>query len=89
MLIALALIWLRGPHPSGRLYLAAALGFAIYGAFFAAVLARPLFAGRLYDDNGYPPFRPPFGPAHWRFDANVTAFSILSTVLILGTLAIS
>ena len=62
MLIALALIWLRGPHPSGRLYLAAALGFAIYGAFFAAVLARPLFAGRLYDDNGYPPFRPPLGP---------------------------
>ena len=28
MLIALALIWLAGPHPSGRLYLAAALGFA-------------------------------------------------------------
>jgi hypothetical protein len=88
MLIALALIWLRGPHASGRLYLAAALGFAIYGAFFAAVLARPLFAGRLYDENGYPPFRPPFGPSHWRFDANVTAFSILSALLIIGTLAI-
>jgi hypothetical protein len=88
MLIALALIWLRGPNPSGRLYLAAALGFAIYGAFFVAVLARPIFAGKLYDDNGYPPFRPPLGPAHWRFDANVTAFTILSTVLIIGTLAI-
>jgi hypothetical protein len=88
MLIALALIWASGPLPSARLYLAAALGFAIYGAFFATVLARAVFGGALYDSNGYPPFRPPFAPATWRFDANVTAFTVFSTLLIVGTLAI-
>jgi hypothetical protein len=47
-----------------------------------------VFSGKLYDDNGYQPFRPPLGPQHWRWDANVTAFTILSIVLIIGTLAI-
>jgi hypothetical protein len=88
MLIALGLIWARGPLPGGRLYLAAALGFAIYGAFFVSVLARAVFGGALYDSNGYQPFRPPFGPASWRWDANVTAFTIFSVLLIAGTLAI-
>ena len=41
MLIALGLIWLKGPHPTGRLYLAAALGFAIYGRS-----SRPCWRGR-------------------------------------------
>ena len=37
-----------------------------------------MFGGALYDDNGYLPFKPPFGSAqHWRWDVNVTAFTIL------------
>src|ERR1700694_6149178 len=58
-LIALALIWLKGPLPKERLYLAAALSLAVYGAFFVGVFARPVFGGTLYDDNGYAPFKPP------------------------------
>src|SRR4051794_40348587 len=61
-LIALGLIWADAPLATERLYLAAALAFAIYGAFFATVFARPVFSGSLYDDNGYKPFQPPVGP---------------------------
>ena len=86
-LVALYLIWVDGPQPLERLYLAAALSVAIYGAFFAAVLTRPMFGGALYDDNGYLPFRPPVGPGHWRWDVNVTAFTVLSTVALGGILA--
>ena len=45
-----------------RLYLAGLLGVAMYGAFFAALLARPVYGGLLYDDNGYLPFKAPVGP---------------------------
>jgi hypothetical protein len=86
-LVALYLIWSDGPAPLERLYLAAALSVAIYGAFFAAVYARPVFGGALYDDNGYLPFKPPVGPPHWRWDVNVTAFTILSTIALAGILA--
>jgi hypothetical protein len=86
-LVALYLIWTDGPQPLERLYLAAALSVAIYGAFFAAVLARPMFGGALYDDNGYLPFQPPVGPRTWRWDVNVTAFTILSTIALAGILA--
>jgi hypothetical protein len=87
-LIALALIWMNGPNQTERLYLAAALAFVVYAAFFVAVFARPVFGGTLYDTNGYLPFQPPLGPKHWRWDVNVTAFTILSTVLVAGALAI-
>ena len=86
-LVALYLIWIDGPNPLERLYLAAALSAAIYGAFFAAVIARPVFGGALFDENGYPPFRPPIGPAGWRWDVNVTAFSVLSSIMLVGVLA--
>lgn len=83
--IALLLIWAKGAFATERLYLAAALAFAIYGAFFATVFARPVFSGSLCDENGYKPFQPPVGPRHWRWDVNVTAFTILTTMLVLGT----
>jgi hypothetical protein len=86
--IALVLIWWPGPLPTARLYLAGALAVAVYGAFFVAALARPLFSGRLYDDNGYLPFRPPVGSASWRWDINVTAFTALSAILVVGLLAV-
>src|SRR5437588_4587519 len=47
-LISLALIWSQGPLSKERLYLAAALAFAVYGGFFVAVFARRLFSGGLY-----------------------------------------
>jgi hypothetical protein len=87
-LIALYLIWSDGPNPIERLYLAAAISAAIYGAFFAAVVARPLFGGALYDDNGYLPFQPPMGPKAWRWDVNVTAFAVLAAIWGAGVAAV-
>lgn len=85
-LIALGLIWWSGPLPTERLYLAAALAFVVYAAFFAATLARPIFGGKLYDENGYLPFKAPVGRAEW--DVNVTAFTVMSLILIAGFVAI-
>jgi len=87
-LVALYLIWTDGSSPLEHLYLAAALSGAIYGAFFITVFARPIFGGALYDDNGYLPFRPPFGPQGWRWDVNVTAFTILSSIALAGIAAV-
>jgi len=87
-LIALGLIWVAGPVETERLYLAGALGIAMYGGFFAAMAARPAYGGVLYDENGYPPFKPPVGPAAWRWDVNVTVFTIMTGLLVLGLLAI-
>ena len=82
--IALCLIWLKRPLPKERLLLAGALGAVVYAAFFATLFARRIFGGALYDQNGYPPFRSPVGP--WLWDANVTAFSVLLTILVVGIL---
>ncbi len=87
-LIALYLIWSGGPLAVQRLYLAAALSIAVYGGFFAAVFARPLYKGALFDQNGYPPFKPPFGPDHWRWDVNVTVFVVLTALLLAALLAL-
>jgi hypothetical protein len=87
-IIALGLIWIGGPMQTERLYLATALAAAVFSGFFIALLARPLYAGTLYDENGYQPFRPPVGPSHWRWDVNVTAFTIMSALLAAGLAAI-
>jgi hypothetical protein len=87
-LIALGLIWIAGPLEMERLYLAGALAAAVYGGFFAALFTRPIYGGVLYDENGYLPFRPPLGPVSWRWDVNVTAFSMMTAFLILGLVAI-
>jgi MFS family permease len=87
-LIALGLTWLNGPLPRERLYLAAALAIVMYAAFFIAALARPVFAGKLYDENGYLPFRPPVGPDNWRWDLNVTVFTIMAVITIAAILII-
>jgi hypothetical protein len=87
-MIALYLIWIDAPAARERLYLAAALGAAVYGAFFTTVFARSLFGGSLHDANGYLPFKPPIGPQHWRWDVNVTAFTILSAILLGGLIAV-
>jgi hypothetical protein len=44
-IVALYLLWIDGPAPAERLYLTAALSVAIYGGFFAAVLASPIYGG--------------------------------------------
>jgi hypothetical protein len=87
-LVALYLIWSGGDQVIERLCLAAALSVAVYAAFFITVFARPMFGGALYDENGYLPFRPPLGPPHWRWDVNVTAFTVLSAITVAGIAAL-
>jgi hypothetical protein len=87
-LIALGLIWIGGPMETERLYLAGLLGVAVYGAFFVAMFSRTVYGGVLYDENGYLPFKAPIGPSGWKWDVNVTAFTLMSTILVLGLLAV-
>ena len=88
-LLALALIWTPGPFYLERLYLACIMGVIVFGAFFVAVFAMPLYGGRLYDDNGYLPFPAPLPGKPGLWDVNVTILSVLILVLIAGTLSIS
>lgn len=77
-----------GPYAVERLYLAAAMGFIVYAAFFAAVFTMPVHGGAAYDDNGYQPFAAPVPIVARRSDVNITAFCVLSA-LIAGTLSIA
>src|SRR5436309_6942719 len=78
--IALWLIWAPGEMAVERLYLASAFAVVVYGAFFIALLCMPVYGGRAYDENGYVPFA--VGPMKW--DANVTAFSVMTAFLVAG-----
>ena len=88
-LLALALIWAPGPYAFERLYLAAAMGFVIYAAFFVAVFTMPVYGGAAFDDNGYVPFAAPVPIVAKLWDVNITAFCVLSALLIAGTLSIA
>jgi hypothetical protein len=50
----------------------------VYGAFFITLLCMPLYGGRTFDDNGYPPFK----AMGLRLDANVTVFSAMVVILV-------
>lgn len=83
--IALALIWWPGPLAIDRLWLVTGLAVAIYGGFYAALFSMKLYGGTNYDENGYPPaYKTIFGK-RIGFDANITAFSIM-TVLVIGAM---
>jgi hypothetical protein len=85
--LALALIWAPGPYPVERLYFVAVMAAIVYLAFFAALLAMPLYGGAAYDQNGYQPFKAPVPVIAERWDVNITAFSIQVVILAAGTLA--
>lgn len=86
--LALALIWWPGHFATERLVLAAIMGGIVYTAFFVALIAMPLYGGKTYDDNGYLPFAAPVPLIAKRWDANITAFSVFSALLIVGALSI-
>jgi hypothetical protein len=68
---------------------AAPMGAIIYGAFFVAVFAMPVYGGGAYDDNGYLPFAAPLPIVARKWDVNITAFSVLTVLLIAGVVSIS
>jgi Family of unknown function (DUF6640) len=88
-LVALALIWWPGPYAVERLYFVALMGAIVYAAFFAALVAMPLYGGGAYDANGYRPFQAPLPLFAKKWDANITAFSIQLVFLAAGTLAVA
>ena len=88
-LIALALIWWPGPTAVERLYLVALMAAVVYGAFFVAVFAMPIYGGAAYDDNGYLPFAAPVPVIARRWDLNITIFSVFTVVLLVGAISIT
>jgi hypothetical protein len=88
-LLAFALIWCPGPLAIERLYLVAAMGAIVYAAFFAALIAMPIYGGAAYDKNGYQPFKAPVPIFAKKWDANITAFSIQLVILAAGILTVS
>jgi len=88
-LLAFALIWWPGPLAAERLYLVALMGAIVYAAFFAVLIAMPVYGGRAYDDNGYQPFKAPIPIISKNWDANITAFSIQLVILAAGVLALA
>jgi hypothetical protein len=86
--LALALIWWPGPYATERLVLAAIMAAIVYAAFFAALIAMPIYGGEAYDDNGYLPFAAPVPLIAKRWDLNITVFTVFSALLIAGALSI-
>lgn len=87
-LLALALLWTPGPYATERLYLVAMMTAIVYAAFFAALLAMPVYGGAAYDSNGYKPFKAPVPIIAKKWDVNVTIFCVQLVLLTAGTLAI-
>jgi len=88
-ILAFALIWWPGPLAVERLYLVALMGAIVYAAFFAALIAMPIYGGGAYDKNGYQPFKAPIPIIAKKWDANITAFSIQLVILAVGLLAVT
>jgi len=88
-LLAFALIWWPGPFAVERLYFVALMGAIVYAAFFAALIAMPIYGGAAYDENGYQPFAAPIPIIAKRWDANITAFSVQLIILAAGLVAVS
>jgi len=88
-LMALALTWWPGPYAVERLYLVALMAAIVYGGFFAAALAMPVYGGAAYDDNGYLPFRAPVPVIAKLWDVNMTVFSVQVVLLAAGVVTLA
>jgi hypothetical protein len=86
--MALALIWWPGPLALERLYLAATMATIVYGAFFAAVFAMPVYGGGAYDKNGYKPFAAPVPLIAKKWDVNITVFCVQVVILTAGIVTV-
>lgn len=87
-LLALVLIWWPGQLALERLYLVAIMSVIVYGAFFASLIAMPVYGGGAYDDNGYQPFAAPVPLISKTWDVNVTIFCVQVALLTAAILTI-
>lgn len=83
-LLGLVLLWAPGGHNTLRVDIVALIGVCVYGGFFAAVVARALYGGRLTDENGYPPATVRVRGQPRGVDLNLAGFSALTLTLILA-----
>ena len=88
-LLAFALIWWPAPMAVERLYLVALMGVIVYAAFFAALIAMPIYGGGAYDDNGYQPFKAPVPIISKTWDGNITAFSVQIVILLAAIVTVT
>jgi hypothetical protein len=65
------------------------MGAIVHAAFFAALIAMPIYGGAAYDENGYQPFEAPISIIAKKWDANITAFSVQLIILAAGLVAVS
>lgn len=80
--VALLLIWAPGGAEIERLYLVCGLTFAVFASFFATWIAMPVYGGTNFDQNGYPPSLVRIAGRTIMMDANFTAITVNSALLI-------
>lgn len=86
--VALALIWWPGPLEVERLYLVCLVSFIVFASFFATWIAMPMYGGTNFDENGYPPKPVTIGGKTIMLDANFTAITVNSVLLVIAFLLI-
>ncbi|MPZ56157.1 MAG: hypothetical protein GEU91_06570 [Rhizobiales bacterium] len=87
-LLALLLTWTPGPYEVERLYLVCIIAFVVFAAFFATWIAMPMYGGTNYDQNGYPPSPVRIVGRTIMLDANFTAISVQSVLLVVAFMLI-
>jgi hypothetical protein len=89
-LIAIYLIWgSADAFGLAGLWLAAGLAASAYIGFFAAALAKPLYGGAQYDQNGVLPVHVPIGGKRVAFDVNMTVFTLMSVLLVVAMICLT
>lgn len=85
-IVELLLVWVTGPNPAGRFYLAAVLAGLSPLGFVIAFLGRKLVAATLSDPNGIPPARVRLFGAVRSIDLNLAAVvaALISLVVIVA-----
>jgi hypothetical protein len=87
--IALYLIWGNADaFGLAGLWLAAGLAASAYIGFYAAAIAKPLYGGAQYDQNGVLPVHVPIGGKRLAFDVNMTVFSLMSLLLVVAAICL-
>lgn len=76
------LLWFFPELNKQHLYLVALLNAFVYVGFFGAYLSMPVYGGKSFDDNGYPPIKAKILGMSITLEANLVAFSIFSLVLL-------
>jgi hypothetical protein len=70
------------------LWLAAGLAASAYIGFYAAAIAKPIYGGAQYDQNGVLPVHVPIGGKRLAFDVNMAVFTLKSLLLVVAVICL-